>query len=170
MREADYIRSKLGGERHFLVGESYVRDNMNAAFQRHKSVARQRKIDFELSFDDWAKIWLDSGHWFRRGKRKGQYVMGRFEDTGPYAKNNVTIITNRQNIQDAQRGREQTVQTRRRHAKSNTGHTITIEHRAKLSAANNGRKPWKGNPCSDATRQRMSQSAKISWVIRRSTS
>lgn len=58
----------------------------------HKANAVRRKIEFLLTFDQWWKIWQKSGKWSRRGNRAGCYVMGRHEDTGPYAEGNVAII------------------------------------------------------------------------------
>ena len=47
-------------------------------FWHHKFGARKRGISFLLTFDEWWKIWQDSGHWEERGTKGGQYVMARF--------------------------------------------------------------------------------------------
>ena len=59
--------------------------------------AEHRGIEFLLSFEEWKKIWLDSGHWTMRGKGKGQYCMARFGDDGPYVVGNVRIVTGKEN-------------------------------------------------------------------------
>ena len=56
-----------------------------------KSKAKHRGIDFELTFDQWWNIWERSGKWDQRGYKKGQYVMSRKNDIGPYAIDNVFI-------------------------------------------------------------------------------
>ena len=66
----------------------------------HKSKAKQRGIEFILSFDDWLNIWEKSGKLNDRGCKKGQYVMSRFNDTGPYSINNVFIQLHSKNSID----------------------------------------------------------------------
>jgi len=70
-------------------------------YMKHRRHAKARGIPFLLSYEEWLKIWMDSGHWHERGKRKDQYCMGRFGDTGPYAVVNVKIITNSENSKEA---------------------------------------------------------------------
>ena len=69
-------------------------------FNQHRSNARERipPIDFDLTFEQWWGIWDRSGKWEQRGCRKGQYVMARYNDTGPYALGNVYITTHEANI------------------------------------------------------------------------
>lgn len=70
-------------------------------FNIHKSNSSGRKIPFLLSFDEWCKIWNDSGHYAERGFSKGKYVMSRFNDEGPYSKDNVEIKTSDENRREA---------------------------------------------------------------------
>jgi hypothetical protein len=67
------------------------------AYKVHKANAKHRSILFELTFAEWWAIWQASGHWHERGCKKGQYVMARFGDIGPYAAENVKIILATQN-------------------------------------------------------------------------
>src|SRR5215469_18965083 len=53
------------------------------AFIKHRSVAKQRGIEFLLTFQEWLAIWHDSGKWAERGCKQGQYCMARFGDKGP---------------------------------------------------------------------------------------
>lgn len=69
-----------------------------AAFRGHKSRAKERGIDFQLSFSEWWGIWRD--HYHLRGGARDSLCMGRFGDTGPYAVGNVYITTNRGNALD----------------------------------------------------------------------
>ena len=68
--------------------------NMNTIKHKYncqKGKAKHRGIDFNLTFDEWWEIWQQSGKWEQRGFRKGQYVMSRKNDIGPYAIGNVFI-------------------------------------------------------------------------------
>lgn len=71
--------------------------NLKQAYNTNKSNAKYRRVEFLFTFEEWIKIWLDSGHWNERGDRKGQYCMARFGDQGPYAVNNVRIVTVEEN-------------------------------------------------------------------------
>jgi len=72
-------------------------------FAKHKENARQRGVEFLLTFDQWWSLWEKSGHWKKRGNRKGRYVMSRRNDVGPYAVGNVFIATFSSNICDRNR-------------------------------------------------------------------
>ena len=63
----------------------------------HKNHAARRRIQFLLTFEEWLKLWIDSGRMHERGTHKGGYVMARFGDKGPYAIGNVRIITQVEN-------------------------------------------------------------------------
>jgi hypothetical protein len=62
-----------------------------------KNAARRRGVEFLLTFEEWFKIWNDSGHLQEKGRLKHQYCMSRHGDKGPYAVGNVEIITNAEN-------------------------------------------------------------------------
>jgi hypothetical protein len=66
------------------------------AMQRNK--ARHRGIEWNLTFDEWFGWWLENGHYHERGRRKGEYVMARFGDVGPYSLDNIYCIPNRENM------------------------------------------------------------------------
>lgn len=72
------------------------------AFQSQRNSARERGIAWELTFDQWLAIWLDSGKLEKRGRTKGCYVMARPGDVGPYAIGNVYITTHSDNAKTAQ--------------------------------------------------------------------
>ena len=73
---------------------------LRGEFRNHRMDAARRGISFEFTFHKWLQIWLDSGHLAERGPRKSQYVMARFNDTGPYAAGNVKIITAEENTKE----------------------------------------------------------------------
>jgi hypothetical protein len=57
------------------------------------NAALQRGIPWRFTFDEWCELWRESGKWDQRGRHKGQYVMARFGDAGPYQRDNVRICT-----------------------------------------------------------------------------
>lgn len=70
-------------------------------FWNHKQRAKRKGISFELTFAQWLKIWLHSGHYYEKGTKRGQYVMSRFNDIGPYSIDNVKIQTVGENTKEA---------------------------------------------------------------------
>jgi len=62
------------------------------AFRQQRTSAHNRGISWELTFPEWVEVWQASGHINERGRGKGKYVMGRINDSGPYAKGNVKIL------------------------------------------------------------------------------
>ena len=51
-----------------------------------------------LTFEEWMDIWWESGHWFERGCKHGQFCMSRFNDIGNYVRGNVEIILCSENL------------------------------------------------------------------------
>lgn len=92
-------------------------------YRNHKDGAKVRNIPFLLTFEDWLNIWITSGKYDKRGRNKGQYVMCRKNDAGPYAIGNVYIETNAHNTRDAWLGKRRIVsnQTRQKLALANIG-------------------------------------------------
>lgn len=68
------------------------------AAQRRNAGVRGISWDFDLW--SWWQVWEASGKWAQRGKKTGQYVMARYNDTGPYSTDNVKIITCNENIRE----------------------------------------------------------------------
>lgn len=60
--------------------------------------AKQRGIDFQLTFAEFLAIW--DGRLPQRGKGSDQLCMARCGDTGPYAVGNVKIITAAENLRE----------------------------------------------------------------------
>ncbi len=73
-------------------------DNPNyiKRFQQHRRGAKTRGIGFELTFSQWLAIWGDRID--QVGTRRGQYVMCRMNDMGPYAVGNCYIATGTHNL------------------------------------------------------------------------
>jgi hypothetical protein len=77
--------------------------DMCMKFHAHRGDAKRRGIVFSLSFDEWRTLWLGSGKWDQRGWRRGQYVMSRPGDSGPYALGNVRVCLAEENRAERQR-------------------------------------------------------------------
>ncbi len=64
--------------------------------RRQLQNARNRDIEWNLTFAEWWEIWQQSGKWQERGRGRG-YVMSRYEDKGAYVVGNVRIIPGPEN-------------------------------------------------------------------------
>lgn len=98
----DYSKwqDQYGFTREYLM---LLRSNYRA--QRWGSTQRVDKngnpIQFELTFDEWLSVWVDSGHLAERGNKRGKYCMSRVDDIGPYKVGNVFIQLTTNNTKDA---------------------------------------------------------------------
>jgi hypothetical protein len=96
----------------YIDGRSF--DPYWIAYRQQRKNAKKRGIEFPIAFDDWKALWNDSGKWDLRGRSKGQYVMCRVGDVGPYAIGNVFIATNSENTRQASEHRVYTPEMRER--------------------------------------------------------
>jgi hypothetical protein len=63
-------------------------------FRKQRGHAKERGIEWQLTFAEWWGIWRESGLWAERGcARGGNAVMARFGDKGPYRVGNVRILS-----------------------------------------------------------------------------
>lgn len=69
-------------------------------YHRQKYNAKKRGIEWKLTLLEWWETWESSGVYEQRGINKGQYVMARFNDVGPYAVGNVYITTTEENLKE----------------------------------------------------------------------
>jgi len=67
-------------------------------FLQQRATANRRGIPFEMTFQQWAQAW--DGKIADRGSRRGQLVMCRKDDVGPYAADNISIRTTQSNIEE----------------------------------------------------------------------
>lgn len=76
-------------------------------YRTQKRRACERGISWLFTFDEWIKWWEDhlGPDWqSKRGKCRGQYVMARFGDLGPYSPENVECILASENSRRANTG------------------------------------------------------------------
>lgn len=76
------------------------KDHPIRKFESQRGNAKQRGIEWQLSFAEWWEVWQESGRWAERGRGSG-YVMARWADDGPYSVDNVYICTAAQNSSDS---------------------------------------------------------------------
>lgn len=78
----------------------------------HRANAKQRGIAFEIEYADWLQWWKDTGHYHERGNKRGQYVMGRIGDVGPYKIGNIICQQAQVNSVAAHLGKTRSAQVR----------------------------------------------------------
>jgi NUMOD3 motif len=147
------------------------------AYGSSKTRAKHRGIPFLLTFDEWWKIWQDSGNWERRGSRRGQYVMARYKDRGAYAIGNVRICTAAENqSEQALYLRAETRRLRSENAKrQHLLNPLSEEKRKRFGDINRGKprseevrrkisEAQLGKSISVETRAKLSEAAKAYWI------
>ena len=83
-----------------MTGCAHPLTRQKRAYTFHKAGARQRGIEFKLSFQEWLDWWQVEDRWSRRGRRGDSLVMARFGDVGAYETGNIYCTTSSQNIRD----------------------------------------------------------------------
>jgi len=130
-----------------------TKDPYLKAYTQQKSNAKQRGVEFVLTFDEWKQIWLDSGKWEQRGRGAEKYCMCRVGDAGCYQVGNVFIGLGKHNVRDGNLGKSDSEETKRKKSESlrgmphpwNVGKNNAMhrpEVKAKLSAAISGAKHY----------------------------
>jgi hypothetical protein len=78
--------------------------NKGVFWRRYKHQLNQAKcrgIPFLMTFEEWCDVWLSSGKWEERGRRRGQYVMARLGDRGAYERANIKICLVGENVAES---------------------------------------------------------------------
>ena len=126
-----------------MVMDLVKSSKLKEAFDSQRKSSRERNIDFLLTYEEWLQIWIDSGHLHERGRFRGQYVMARFGDKGPYAIGNVKIVTAEENVSEG-----------------NKGKVVSALQREKIRQRNLNRVYKKWGHHSDESKQKMSKAQK----------
>lgn len=122
----DLLKKKAAYQLKWRTEKQSAAAKLKDAWMFQRNAARVRGIEFLLTFDEWLKIWMDSGHLHERGRRRHQYCMSRRGDAGAYVVGNVDIKTVAENV------REQ--------VNPWLGRRLTPEHKAKLALSKMGNK------------------------------
>lgn len=93
---ADYVMLRDLGSEMYKDGVNRERTPVGA-FNRQKTSATNRGIEWNLKLWDWWNVWQVSGKWSERGRGADKYVMCRFKDNGAYEVGNVYVATHSHN-------------------------------------------------------------------------
>lgn len=104
-RENKNNKAKLKARKHFArygcstnKRKQLAEDGVMHIYYQQKKNAYSRDIQWDFNLWTWYVVWRDSGKLKLRGRKRGQYVMSRYNDIGPYSKENVEIVTSTANI------------------------------------------------------------------------
>lgn len=94
---------------------------MKTKYNSQKCAAKKRGIEWYFTFDTWLAWW--GNDIINRGRRKGQLVMARKGDQGPYHPDNVYKATTKENQNEWRCGQDgsHTVETRIKISKAKKG-------------------------------------------------
>jgi hypothetical protein len=129
-------------------------------FQKHRIRSLDRGIEFLLTFEEWLKIWTDSGHLYERGQGKEKYCMARYKDKGPYAVGNVRICKNRENQEELLANPEKLVEI----GSAMRGKKHRIDTRKRMSRSKRGNQNAKGMKHSAETKEIIGAKSAANWV------
>lgn len=76
-----------------------------ARYLQQRASAKYRGVEFKLTFDEWCTWWLATGHVDERGKCRGQWVMARPNDEGPYELGNLRCQLAEENVAEGNTNR-----------------------------------------------------------------
>lgn len=62
-------------------------------FVQQRNQARWRDEAWTISFEDWKRIWAESGQWANRGRERGCWCMSRRDWSLPWTTANAAVIT-----------------------------------------------------------------------------
>jgi hypothetical protein len=66
---------------------------LRRAYINQRRSATKSRIAFLFTLDQWFAWWLTDDRWSRRGRKAGQFQMGRKDNRGPYSPDNVVCVT-----------------------------------------------------------------------------
>lgn len=99
-------------------------------YLEQKKAAKRRKIDFNLTFEEWYNWWQQTGHYNERGSKKGQYCMCRKNDIGAYEIGNIYCDLTSNNSRVAHKGKILTEETKQKMRKPKSeAHRMKIKTR-----------------------------------------
>jgi len=110
-------------------------------YEAQRYQAAGRSIQWLFTQDTWFEWWEQTGKWHQRGPFRNQYVMARFNDSGPYAPWNVKCITCTENIREHMVGQTKSLgcvrsaETRQRMSAALKDKPFTPQHLANVVAA-----------------------------------
>lgn len=105
-------------------------------YKVHRTNAKQRGVEFKLTFDEWMSWWIATGHYHERGREVGKYVMARKGDQGAYELGNIECVQAQVNSTAAHEGKTRTAKVKANMSKAlKAAHARKREIAKKLRAA-----------------------------------
>ena len=104
-------RNKKGNPKKFYV-----------QYANARRCSKDRNIDWQFTYDTWEAWWGEDI--IKRGPYRGQLVMARFNDVGPYHPDNVKKITCGENALEAMTHRVFSEETREKMRQRMLGNTL----------------------------------------------
>ena len=107
----------------------HVEENKRAldAYKAQRARAKVRRLAFTLTFEQWLKIWVESGHFMNRGRGAGKYCMSRFGDLGGYEIGNVHIQPCVENSREAAPGAASKLAAEKASVRAEIGPTLSLD-------------------------------------------
>jgi hypothetical protein len=84
------VLEQAGGMNPDLMVEA--RRRLRRRFVQQRVNAKNRGIEWRLTFEEWRDWWLLTGHVDERGRHRGQWAMARPGDVGPYELGNIVCM------------------------------------------------------------------------------
>ncbi len=81
-------------------------------YKVHRTNAKGRGVEFNLTFEEWMTWWKATGHYHERGREVGKYVMARKGDQGAYELGNIECVQAQINSTAAHLGKTRSPETR----------------------------------------------------------
>lgn len=85
----------------WITGPDFLTHEMYYAWQKHRSQARYRKEDYDLSWEDWLEIWKNPIDFENRGRKPEDLTLTRIDDDGAWELSNVQIMTRLEQLRKA---------------------------------------------------------------------
>lgn len=93
-RKAAHVAAVLARyKRTWAEHRQLVATGATQAWRKQKNSCRLRGIAWELPFEDWWRLWQESGHWEQRGRSRDAYVLTRADYALPFSATNALITT-----------------------------------------------------------------------------
>ena len=87
--------SKVPGQ--YRTFQSQFDHERHHGFLRARSSARWRNEKWDLSIEDFFKLWSNENEWNNRGRKMSSFVMSRIDQTQSWSSSNTQIVQRIQN-------------------------------------------------------------------------
>ena len=111
---------------------------------KHRVDKLGNPVKMNMTKHEFADVWIQSGKWHLRGRKKGQYCMARNNDIGHYEVGNVKIVPIEENTSEAHKGIPKSAETIAKMSKPKI--KTQCPHCGMFVSANN-MKRWHGDNC-----------------------